>query len=366
MKSELLTSLSLEQKIGQLFVIGLPGPTLDDASAELVKEVSPGGVCLFARNIREAGQTRELLDGIRRAMPVEPVLCVDQEGGLVDRMRRLMTPMPAASDIKSAADASRLGEIIAETLRILGFNLDFAPVVDVANEARSSANNGIFSRTFGDSAETVAHLGGAFLSSLQAGGCLGCLKHFPGLGATSVDSHEELPRVEILYDELSETDLSPYRALLSDAHAVMIAHAAYPNVYLQETDRNGKLLPSSLSYAYVTRLLREEMGFEGLAITDDLEMGAILKNYGIGEACRLAVHAGQDMLAICADPDRIREGYHSVLNSVKRGDISEDRIDLSLKRIGKLKSKLAPALNFDTSRLASLSAEVDLLKETLK
>jgi beta-N-acetylhexosaminidase len=172
--------------------------------------------------------------------------------------------------------------------------------------------------------------------------------------------------VEVSYDELSGTDLIPYRALLRDAHAVMIAHAAYPNVNLQERDRSGKLLPSSLSYAFVTKLLRDEMGFGGLAITDDLEMGAILKGYGIGEACRLAVHAGQDMLAICADPVRIREGYHSILSSVKRGDMSEARIDQSLVRIEKLKSQLAPALEFDPSRLASLSAEVELLKEELK
>ncbi|MEP7212233.1 MAG: glycoside hydrolase family 3 N-terminal domain-containing protein [Acidobacteriota bacterium] len=366
MKSESLNSLSLEEKIGQLFVIGLPGPDLDEKTLRLLDDVRPGGVCLFSRNIRDAEQTRALLDGIRGSMSVEPILSIDQEGGLVDRLRRLVSPMPSASDLRTAVDAKRLGEIVAECLRIIGFNVDFAPVVDVANESRSAANNGIFSRTFGGSANEVVELAGAFLSALEAGGCLGCLKHFPGLGASAVDSHEELPIVEVALDELYEIDLFPYRSLINSARSVMVAHAAYPNVALQETDQNGKLLPSSLSYAFVTKLLRDEMGFDGLSVTDDLEMGAILKNYGIGDACRLAVSAGQDILAICADPGRIREGYHAVLSAVKVGEISEARLNKSLDRICEFKSRLSPALDFDTSRLVSLSAEVDQLKESLK
>jgi beta-N-acetylhexosaminidase len=365
-KSESLNSLPLKDKVGQLFLIGLPGPNLDEGAIKLLDDVRPGGVCLFSRNIRSAEQTRELLDGVRELFSTEPILTIDQEGGLVDRLRRLLTPMPAASELRSAEDAAMLGAIIAETLRILGFNLDFAPVLDIADVARSSANNGMFSRTFGASPLEVVDLAGAFLSALQSGGCLGCLKHFPGLGATYVDSHEELPTVGSSLQELVENDLVPYRSLLPAAQAVMIAHAAYPNVHLQETDQNGKLLPSSLSYAFVTKLLRDEMGFRGLSITDDLEMGAILKNYGIGEASKLAVLAGQDMLAICADPDRIREGYRAVLESVERGEIPESRIDQSLVRIERLKSQLMPALQFDLSRLTSLSLEVDQLKETLK
>ena len=338
---------------------------MDAAAAQLLSEVRPGGVCLFSRNIREAEQTRELLDGIRSSLKVDPILAVDQEGGLVDRLRRLVAPMPAASQLRTADDAAALGSIIAETLRLLGFNLDFAPVIDVATAGRGSANNGIFSRTFGSTKESVSELAGAFLKSLEAGGVVGCLKHFPGLGAASVDSHEELPVVEIDREELVDTDLYPYRELLPRAGAVMVAHAAFPNFDLQEVDQNGKLLPSSLSYAVVTELLRNKMGFTGASITDDLEMGAILKNYGIGEACRMALQAGEDLLAICADPERIITGYRAVLDAVAAGTIEEERIDRSLARIAQLKNKLSPALEYDSARLAALSREVEVLKEDL-
>ncbi len=364
---EPLNSLSLEQKVGQLFFIGIAGPEVDDATRELLNEVSPGGVCLFARNIKEARQTRDLLDELRRMLPVVPFLSIDQEGGLVDRLRRIMTPMPAASKIGTEEDAVELGRIIAETLRILGFNMDFAPVVDAMDEERSKHTNGLFSRTFGTSKEEVVALAGEFLQTLQTGGIVGCLKHFPGLGASQVDSHEDLPVVDVDETLLSHVDLFPYRELLAtgNVHSVMIAHAAFPEHRLQERDENGKLLPSSLSYNFVTSLLRGELGFDGLCITDDLEMGAIIKNYGIGEACKMAVAAGNDMLAICADPNAVREGYQAVLKAAESNELSTDRIDESLKRIADVKSKLSLPLTFEIDRIDQLSNEVTVLNDRL-
>jgi len=364
---EQLNSLSLEQKVGQLFFIGIGGPEVDDATRELLDEVSPGGICLFARNIKEAQQTRNLLDELRSTLPVVPFLSVDQEGGLVDRLRRIMTPMPAASKIANAADAADLARIIAETLRILGFNMDFAPVVDAMDEERSKHSNGLFSRTFGKSKEEVTALAGEFLETLQTNGVIGCLKHFPGLGASQVDSHEELPVVNVEEELLSHVDLFPYKELIpaGNVHSVMVAHAAFPKHPLQERDENGKLLPSSLSYNFVTTLLRGELRFDGLCITDDLEMGAIIKNYGIGEACKMAVAAGNDMLAICADPKAVREGYKAVLKAVESQEISIDRIDESIARIAALKSKLSPPLAFDIDRITQLSDDVATLNDRL-
>ena len=357
---ETLRSISLEQKIGQLFFIGIAGPQADDATRELLSQISPGGVCLFARNIKETAQARNLLDEIRALLPVTPFLSVDQEGGLVDRLRRVMAPMPAPSKLTNATDGAQLAAIIGETLRILGFNMDFAPVVDVIDDERAKHTNGLFSRTFGRSKEDAAEFGAEFLNALQTNGVIGCLKHFPGLGAARVDSHEELPVVEIQETDLSETDLFPYRELLGtgNVHAVMAAHASFPNHRLQETDQNGKLLPSSLSYNFITKLLRGELGFRGLVITDDLEMGAILKNYGIGDACKMAVLAGVDMLAICADPDKIKEGYNSVLHAARSGEISPDRIDESLRRIAKTKAQLSQPLQFNPDRLDQLSVQI--------
>lgn len=364
---EHLNSLSLEQKIGQLFFIGIGGAEIDDKTAELLDEISPGGVCLFARNIKEASQTRNLLDDLRRALPVIPFLSIDQEGGLVDRLKRIMTPMPAVSKIENMSDAGRLAEIIGETLKILGFNMDFAPVVDVIDFEREGFSNGLFSRTFGCSPSGVIMFAGIFLIKLQESGVVGCLKHFPGLGSSQVDSHEELPVVQVSEDDLSSIDLYPYREFIAsgNVHAIMAAHAAFPKHRLQELDENGKLLPSSLSYNFVTNLLRGELAFDGLVITDDLEMGAIIKNYGVGDACKMAISAGADMVAICADPNAVREGYHAVLKAVESEELSVNRIDESLRRIAELKSKLSPPPAFDADRITQLSAEVAALNELL-
>jgi beta-N-acetylhexosaminidase len=352
-----LASMSLAQKVGQLFFIGLAGPELDASTKELLDEVSPGGICLFARNIRELSQTRELLDSIREYIPTTPFLSIDQEGGTVDRLRRVTAPMPAASRITSLEDAGELAATIGETLRILGFNMDFAPVVDVVDESRSGFTNGLTSRTFGRDQNETAQLAGEFLNILQAKGIIGCLKHFPGLGAAQVDSHEELPVVDLDQERLSNTDLLPYRELFKTGgvHAVMAAHAAFPNHPLQETAQNGKLLPSSLSYNFVTTLLRGQFAFDGLVITDDLEMGAIVRNFGIGDACKMAINAGADMLAICADPEAIRQGFRSVLKAVNDGEIGSDRLDKSVARIEFLKNKISPPVEFDPEHLKQLS-----------
>ena len=366
--NESLHNLPLEQKIGQLFSIGIAGPAVDDQTTELLNKVQPGGICLFTRNVREAAQTRELLSLLKRHLSITPFLSLDQEGGLVDRLRRVITPMPAANLVRDAETASRFGAIVAETVRILGFNIDFAPVVDVIDDKRETPNNGMFSRAFGRSENDVVSLAGAFLESLQSNGCLGCIKHFPGLRAAAVDSHEELPTVDITEEELRQRDLVPYRQLLDRklVHAVMVAHAAYPNTGLQEKAQNGTLLPSSLSRRIVTDLLRNELQFNGLVITDDLEMGAIVRNFGVGEACVMAVEAGVDMLAICASADRINDGFDSVLVAAKSGRVSEDRIDESLSRIDAARALLQEPLEFNTQRLSELSDMVARLNDDVK
>jgi beta-N-acetylhexosaminidase len=364
---EKILSLPLEQKIGQLFFIGLPGAEFDRAARDLLEEISPAGVCLFARNIREAAPTRQLLDEVREYLPVTPFLSLDQEGGLVDRLRRVVEPMPAANLLKSPAQAAALARITARIVRILGFNMNFAPVVDIVSEARAKFSNGLFSRTYGKSKEEVLEFSRAYLESLQNEGVLGSIKHFPGLGATEIDSHEELPEVRLEDEDFHSTDLFPYKEFFNGGivHAVMVAHAAFPNLDLQERDQSGKLLPSSLSFNFTTKLLRQKLGFDGLALTDDLEMGAILKNYGIGEACKMAVKAGQDQLLICNDAGAIRTGFHAVLEAVKHGEIPQSRVNDSLQRIAAVKNLMHSPLDFDKNRLTELSNEISDLKAQL-
>ncbi len=364
---EQLSLLSLEEKVGQLLLIGIAGATIDADTRTLINTVRPGGYCLFARNIRDLRQTRVLLDELRDLAPVVPFLSVDEEGGLVDRLKRVMAPTPAASRLQHPDQASEQAAIIGESLRILGFNMDLAPVVDVIDEERRRYSNGLFSRTYGSSREEVVGYASAFLASLQANGIMGCIKHFPGLGASRVDSHDDLPVVEISEIELDTADLFPYRQMLASGmvHAVMAAHVSFSENRHQRNDDQGRPLPASLNAAFVTKLLREEMGFGGLVVTDDLEMGAIMKNYGIGEACTMAIAAGADVLAICADQNNIRSGYESVLETVRSGKITEERLNSSLERIAAAKSRLSDPLDFNAERLDQLSQRTDQLSAGL-
>lgn len=361
------TGLSLSEKVGQLFFVGLPGPDLDDAARNILESIKPGGICLFARNIRDAVQTRELLDELSRSLSIRPFLSVDQEGGLVDRLRRILQPMPSAERFDSAVDASKFGRLVGQALLILGFNMDFAPVVDVIDEVRSGSPNGLRSRTFGRTAGQACELAAAFLAGLEDEGCIGCLKHFPGLGASRVDSHEDLPEVDISEQELEAIDIAPYRRIFQSSRAVsvMVAHAAYPAHRLQELDQNGRLLPSSLSFNFVTDLLRTDLQFKGLVLTDDLEMGAVMKHYSAGEACVRAVCAGNDMVTLCASPERMMEGFDRVMSAVKEGEIKRERLDESMERIAHLKQELSRPPVFDQARLTEISNAISELAARL-
>lgn len=367
MSSLNLTSLSLEKKIGQLFFVGIPDIEYRSETESLLNEILPGGVCIFSRNVKGAEQIRSLLDDIRDTAEILPFLSVDQEGGLVDRLRKILTPMPAPNRIRSPADAFALGSLAGEALRLLGFNMDFAPVVDVVDGERVEVNNGLQSRIFGKDAREVSILATEFIRGLSSHGILGCLKHFPGLGGSSVDSHEELPIVGSTIEQLNDIDLLPYRSLIDtfETICVMVGHATYPVAGLQDVDTNGRILPSSLSFSVVSKLLRDELEFSGMVLTDDLEMGAIVKNFGIGEACKLAVMAGQDMLAICAEPAAIREGFASIKRAVNEGEIEESRIDRSLEKIERLKSKIPEPIELDLERLSKISDEIADLRSNL-
>lgn len=359
--------MDTKSKVGQLFFIGIAGPEIDRSTEKLLADITPGGICLFSRNIRESRQTRALNDRINEILPVPPLISIDQEGGLVDRLRRVLTPMPSAEKLTTADDASRMASIIAEALRLLGFNMNFAPVLDIIDAKRLRFVNGLQSRSFGVTADDVLDRAGAFLTSLQEGGCIGCIKHFPGLGAAEVDSHEKLPEVKLTFEELSEFDLLPFSRLIKGgtARAVMVAHADYSRAGFSKKDPRGRVTPSSLNHAVVSSLLREELGFDGVVITDDLEMGAIVREYGIGEACRMAIAAGVDMFAICANEEAIYEGFRAVYDDVKSGKIPRRRIDESFTRIMNLKASISLPLEFDQYRLDRLSAEIMEIKQRL-
>jgi beta-N-acetylhexosaminidase len=372
MQLDALYSLPLEQQIGQFFYIGLPGPELDDETRALITEVQPGGLIIFGRNVTGPEQLRRLLDGVRALLPVEPLLGIDQEGGLVDRLRRIFTPMPSARVIRQHGDlaaARALGHITGEVLRMLGFNMNFAPVMEVMTEERDLLSNGLYSRSFGRSPGEVLGYTTVYLRGLQGAGCLGCLKHFPGIGAGEVDSHEEMPLVPLSHDDLIAKDLAPYIELFQReddrVRCVMVSHGGFPNIDIRREVSGGTIEPASLNYRIATQLLREELGYKHLVITDDLEMGAISRHCEIEDAVVRAFLAGEDMLAICAHPGLIKRGYQALLSAAREGTLKRERMRTSLKHISALKSIAQPPLPLDLNRFQILSDEIIELNSKL-
>jgi len=365
-------SLPREQQIGQFLFIGLPGTELDADTRALITDVQPGGVIIFGRNVASAEQLRSLLDGVRELVPTPPLFGIDQEGGLVDRLRRIFTPMPSARTIRQHGDlaaARALGKITAETLRMLGFNINFAPVMSIMTDDRDLLSNGLYSRSFGRSPGEVLGYTTVYMRGLQGAGCLGCLKHFPGIGAGEVDSHEEMPVVRLSHDDLIAQDLAPYIELFQRrddrVRCVMVSHGGFPNIDIREEVTGGLLEPASLNYNIVTKLLRRELGYKHLVVTDDLEMGAITRHYEIGDAAVRASLAGEDMLLICASPDKIRRGYEALLEASNRGRLPEARIRESLHRIAKTKAIVEPSLPLDLERFKFLADSIQKLNSKL-
>jgi beta-N-acetylhexosaminidase len=373
MPSDSLYSLPLEQQIGQLFYIGLQGTELDDEARALLTEIQPGGVIIFGRNVAGTAQVRWLLDGVRELLPVQPLLGIDQEGGLVDRLRKIFTPMPAARVIREHGDlaaARALGSITAEVLRMLGFNMNFAPVMEIMTDERDLLSNGLYSRSFGRSPGEVLGYTTVYLRGLQGAGCIGCLKHFPGIGAGEVDSHESMPLVHLTHDDLIAKDLAPYIELFQRkddrVRCVMVSHGGFPNIdILKQEKGGGAIVPASLSHDIVTTLLRRELGYKHLVMSDDLEMGAIARHCEIEEAVVRAFLAGEDMLSICARPELIRRGYQALLNAAREGVIPKERLHASLKRIAAFKLLAQPPLPLDVERVKGLSDQIAQLNQKL-
>lgn len=372
---EQILSLPIEKKIGQLFFIGLPSTEVDAETRGLLEEVSPGGICLFSRNIRRLEQARTLTDDLRGILPVEPIISIDQEGGLVDRLRRVVTPMPSARVIRQHGDlaaARLLGSITGEILRMLGLNMNFAPTMEIMSEDRELLSNGLFSRSFGRSPGEVLGYSMVYLRGLQSQGVFGCLKHFPGIGAGEVDSHEELPLVHLSHDELVAKDLAPYIELFvhrqdedDRVRVVMVGHGGYPKIDLEHETLSGRLVPASINKNIVTKLLREELGYKHLALTDDMEMGAIIRHCAIEDAAKAAFEAGEDMILICSNVESVRKSYQAMLSAFRNNEFSIERLDESLLRIAEVKLLLKPPLPLDSNRLQQLSNDIAGLNEKL-
>lgn len=371
---EALAGMTVEQKAAQLLVAGIEGTEPGEDAVQAIQGYQVGGVILFGRNVESAEQLAALTNGLKELNGdyVPLFLCVDQEGGRVDRMPPEVSRTPSAWSVGQTLDTEGVGAaygaLLAEECAAFGFNMDFAPSLDIWSNPENTV---IGDRAFGTDAATVTGAANETALGILSGGVIPVAKHFPGHGDTAVDSHYGLPVVDKSLEELEELELRPFRQAIdttcvygtyggdTSIPAIMVAH-----ILLSQIDPDN---PASLSPEVVTGLLREEMGYEGVVCTDDLTMGAISNTYGMGEAAVLAVEAGCDLLLVCHGADNLAEAHAALVEAVDSGRIPEERLDESVYRVLSLKAVYglsnapveAPDIEALNDRIAALERSIE-------
>jgi len=305
------TTLDLRRQVGQLLIMGFDGHVADARLRTTISSLQPGGVILFARNIDAPRQTWQLLRDCQAPAPLPMFLCVDLEGGTVDRLKNLISPVPSAQSVFASGNPRLYrmhGHVIGLEVRALGFNTDFAPVVDLGFEASRPV---LSSRTVSDDPAHTILYAREFLKGLKATQVLGSGKHFPGLGEGDLDSHHKLPVIRKSWKKLWAEDLAPYRELHDQFPFVMVAHACFPEITKDK-------LPASLSKKWMKDILRDKIGYRGLIVSDDLEMGGALSAGPIEEVSVETLRAGADMFLICHNQDLVWRSYEAVVREAEK------------------------------------------------
>ena len=293
------------EQLGQLLLTGVPGTELDPDTARRFKKLQPGGFILFGRNIESPQQLRKLTDDLRDLSNTEPIITIDQEGGRVSRIRLVGNEPPNAQALREKGDRKlikRHGFLTGDLLKLFGFNLDLCPVLDISY--MDDTDNSLKGRCYGTDAQQVIDFAGTFNRALRKTGILSCGKHFPGYSHAAVDAHEQLPVIDRTREQIEAEELAPFRALAPELDSMMICHAHYPCF-----DADRPRWPSSLSKNIITPLLRDQLGYNGLIMTDDLDMGAILNEVGFEQTIQEAILAGNDMVMICHRVDMVEQAY---------------------------------------------------------
>jgi beta-N-acetylhexosaminidase len=325
----------------------------------LLARLQPAGVILFSRNIRNPEQTKRLLLECQKCVSTPLFTCVDLEGGAVDRFREAIGPTPSAADVFASGDRKlyrKHGELIGRNCRALGFNVDFAPVLDLAFEASRSV---MASRTVSDNPQSTVAYAREFIAGLKSAKILGCGKHFPGLGEGKLDSHHELPVIEKSLKKLWTEDMVPYRTLRRQLPLVMVSHAAYPDVTREET-------PASLSRIWITDILRRRIGYRNLIASDDLEMGGVLAAASVGSAAVEFIRAGGDLCLVCHREDYILQAHDELVKTASHDRKFTRRASEALRRVGAFKKRFKNLLRADRHTSdAKTSAQTEKLARRL-
>ena len=334
--------------LGQLLLMGVPGPELTPETAARLKKLQPGGFILFGRNIQTPQQLRKLIDDLRDLSDIEPFITIDQEGGRVSRLRLIGEEPPNAQSLRDKGDPAlikRHGQLTGQILRLFGFNLDLCPVLDISYD--DAADNSLKGRTYGRNPQQVIDNAGIFNRAMRAEGILSCGKHFPGYGPAECDPHEFLPVITKSREEMEKSELLPYSALLPELDCVMTCHSNYT---AYDPDRGR--WPASLSHNVVTKLLRHQYAFNGLAMTDDLDMGAILNEVTFEQAIQEAVRAGNDLVMICHRVEMVELARQHLEG------VEEPALHDALMRIETTKKRLVKPAKFDLDRFAAINRDI--------
>jgi beta-N-acetylhexosaminidase len=332
--------------LGQLLLLGVPGVELDSDAAQVFRKIQPGGFILFGRNIRTPQQLRKLIDDLRDLSEIEPIITIDQEGGRVSRLKLIGNEPPNAMQLRQKGDRTLIrehGRLTGELLRLFGFNLDLCPVLDISFD--DEADNSLRGRCYGTSVEQVVDFAGEFNQALLATGVLSCGKHFPGYTFAGLDPHHELPTIDRNRETLEKVELAVFRAFAKKVSSMMVGHAWYPAL-------DPEKIPSSLSARIVNGLLKNELQFDGLSMTDDLDMGAILNEVGFDETIRKAIFAGNDMAMIC---HRLNMGEQA-FNILKT--LPDNVLERALGNIAKFKRDLVAPDPFALEHFEALDRKV--------
>ncbi len=326
------SSADLRAQVGQLLIMGFDGLEAAGKLGTTINTLQPAGVILFMRNCESIAQTHKLVRDCQSLMKTPPFLCVDMEGGTVDRLKKIVAPVPAAAEVFASGNRKlyrKHGALLGREVRAFGFNVDFAPVSDLAFEPSKSV---LTSRVVSpDPKQTIVYVK-EFLLGLNSAGVLGCGKHFPGLGEASQDTHFSLPAIKKSLERMWQEDLLPYRALHRKFPFVMVGHASYPQV-------TGDSKPASISKKWITDVLRKKIGYRGLILSDDLEMGGAQAAASVEDAAMEAIRAGADMYLMCHNEEFVWRSYEAVLKEAERDRRFAQRVAEAAQHVLAFKKK---------------------------
>jgi len=356
-----LDSMTLEEKAGQLLIVGFKGTFLNDRTKSYINDLKVGGLILFDRNIESKGQIIGLVEEIKGSNAEEDIplfLCIDEEGGSISRLPKEYRRLPDPFQIGETNDvdiAFQFGQLLGNRVKGLGLNLNFAPVLDI----HSNPDNPVIGkRAYGTNPERVSDIGLEVAKGIRNSSIIPAVKHFPGHGDTSTDSHLELPIIDKSLEELRNFELIPFEdAIENNIEMIMMAHILLPSL--------DKDYPATLSKKIVHDLLRDEMGYEGVIVSDDMTMGAIVNNFTLEDACIDFLKAGGDILLVCHGEDNPRIVFDKIIEAVEIGELSMEEIDEKVYRILELKDRYLKVGNVDLN-LEELNNMAEEIKNRVK